>query len=190
MKKILFFMCVITLLIGCQQSNNYEPSILLGSNYHSVESKLGKPNNKNTVNGLNYQGPIGESGYDYEVFFSRDSGNYYTKNGEIDLDRIDEIGVNFKGFLPDEKEALKFVNKFFLNNTANFIFAKREVDSNYPQFSNVFYISDNTDLKNVGVIIVNLFEENNEVKNIVLTSTNDKELLKIRTGVIREIDYK
>lgn len=178
MKKILILLFITLSLFGCN-SEKYEPSILLGSHYKSVKEKLGIPL-KEHENGLIYDGPVGEKGYDYDVYFSKDEGYFYNKDGNDDNNRIDLIRVNIDGFLLSEDEALELANELFLNNTAKFKLLKKNVNKEFTQFSLVTYTSENIgNLKDVGIIFLTLFTKNGEVESFDLTSCNNEELYQV-----------
>lgn len=177
MKKILLLLILLFGLLGCGEK--YEPSILLGSHYKAVISKLGKPYHESD-DGLIYKGPLGKIAYDYETFFSRNLGYFYNESGNDDNDRIDLIRVNIKGILPDENDGVKLANDVFLNGTAQFKLVKNIPDENYPNFKNVIYTSKNIgNLEDVGDIILTLFMENELVKSLELTSCNNEKLYKV-----------
>lgn len=178
MRKISILLFIILSLFGCN-SEKYEPSILLGSHYKSVKEKLGTPL-KEHENGLIYDGPIGKKAYDYDVYFSKDEGYFYNKDGTDDNKRIDLIRVNIDGFLLTEDETLELVNELFLNNTAEFKLLKRNINKEFNQFSLVTYTSENIgNLKDVGIIFLTLFTKNGEVESFDLTSCNNDELYKV-----------
>lgn len=178
MKKILILLFIILSLFGCN-SEKYEPSILLGSHYKSVKEKLGTPL-KEHKNGLIYDGPIGEKGYDYDVYFSKTDGYFFDKNGRDVNERIDAIRVSIDGFLPNEEETIELANELFLDNTADFKLIKRNINKEFPEFSIVTYISDNLgNLKNVGTIFLIMFVKNGEVENFELSSCNNEDLYQV-----------
>lgn len=179
MKKTILFLIILFSFFGCQKKVEYEPSILLGSHYQAVISKLGKPFQERK-DGLIYKGNLGKAAYDYETFFSRNLGYFFNEERKDDNDRIDLIKVNIKGFLPDEKNAVKLANDVFLNGTAQFEKEKVIPDETYPEFKNVIYVSENIGkLDNVGRIVLTLFLKNDEVKSFELTSCNNEELYQV-----------